>query len=113
MSVDLPDPLGPRIAVCSPALMARLSPSSRRRPLRATVAFPDFEQAGGRGVGVHAAYNFRRPVYPFSRPAQACSGLRHSYSRFTNRAIFANFLGPIPETHSLGFLSGLCSVLPA
>src|SRR5262249_32995866 len=37
-SVDLPAPLGPRMAVCAPAGMVRVSPSSTRAPPRTTVA---------------------------------------------------------------------------
>ena len=39
MSDDLPAPLGPRIAVCSPRWIASDSPSSTRIPPRTSVAF--------------------------------------------------------------------------
>src|ERR1039457_6421582 len=39
ISVDLPEPLGPRITACSPCAMERVTPSSTTRSPRCTVTF--------------------------------------------------------------------------
>ena len=39
MSVDLPLPLGPRMATCSPCPMASVTPSNTTRGPRSTVTF--------------------------------------------------------------------------
>src|SRR5579872_2188598 len=45
MSVDLPEPFGPRMATCSPCAMEKVSPSSARLLPRITVTFRSSSRA--------------------------------------------------------------------